>query len=588
LRFVFLAIAAALAVVATVVAVSGGFRVTAGGFRISARSPQSAAMAAVVFGVWWFGAARRRQAVAADLTKVWRGVGAQSSRIIGGLALVSAVVAASFATRSASGADASGYLSQAGMWARGAWHYADPLDAGGIAERNEWLTTPLGWRPAAPGVQVPTYPPGLPLLMAVPHALGGLNAAQAVVTASAAVAVWATGMLAGGAAGVLAAALLAFAPAFLYQSIQPMSDVPVTAAWMLCFLLLVRGRLDGAAGVACALAVLIRPNLAPLALVPLLMASRRVAFAVPVAVAGAALAFLQWFWYGSLLRSGYGSADELFALANIGTNATNYLQWLVATSPALLLAPGGLFVWLRTQDPRPKTQDPRPKTQDPGPKTQDPRPRTHALSLALFASLVIASYLIYAVFEHWSYLRFLLPALAVMAVLTAVAAVAAIERAPLAWRLPALFVLVLGILAHGLWQARARDTFRLPDQLRRVSQVAAFINDHVPAEAVLVSGEQSGAMRYYTARSILRWDAAPAGPMAPAIDALEHAGRPIFIVLDSWEEDPFKRKFWTAPDVQLDWPPLLEAGTTHRTRVWRLSDRARFRNGERLTPIRLP
>ena len=43
-------------------------------------------------------------------------------------------------------------------------------------------------------------------------------------------AVWATGMLAGGAAGVVAATLLAFTPVFLYQSIQPMSDVPVTAA----------------------------------------------------------------------------------------------------------------------------------------------------------------------------------------------------------------------------------------------------------------------------------------------------------------------------------------------------------------------
>ena len=571
MRFVFLAFAAALAVVATVVAVSGGFRVTAGGFRISARSPQSAAMAAAVFGVWWFSAARRRQAVAADLTRVWRGVVAESPRIIGALALVSAVVAAVCATRSASGADASGYVSQAAMWTSGALQYADPL-ATIVANPDGWLTTPLGWRPAEPGLQSPTYPPGLPLVMALPHALAGLNGAQAVVMASAALAVWATGMLAGGPAGIVAAALLACAPAFLYQSIQPMSDVPVTAAWMLCFLLLVRTRLDGAAGVACAVAVLIRPNLAPLALVPLIMAGRRAAFAAPVVTVGMLLAILQWYWYGSPLRSGYGSADELFAVSNVPANATNYLRWLVDTSPALLLAPVGLVVLFKTHDPGPTTQDPRPPT----------------LALAVFAALVIASYLIYAVFEHWSYLRFLLPALAVMAVLTAMAAVAAIERAPLAWRLPALFVLLLGILAHGLWQARARDTFRLPDQLRRVSQVAAFINDHVPDEAVLVSGEQSGAMRYYTARSILRWDAAPADPLAPAIDALEQSGRPIFIVLDAWEVDPFKQKFWTVPEVQLDWPPVLEAGTTHRTRLWRLSDRARFLNGERLTPIRMP
>ena len=66
---------------------------------------------------------------------------------------------------------------------------------------------------------------------------------------------------------VLAAILLAFTPVFLFQSIQPMSDVPVTAVWMLCFAWIqAGGRYDTVAGLACAMAVLIRPNLAPLAI----------------------------------------------------------------------------------------------------------------------------------------------------------------------------------------------------------------------------------------------------------------------------------------------------------------------------------
>ena len=59
-------------------------------------------------------------------------------------------------------------------------------------------------------MQAPTYPPGLPLLMAIPHAVAGIDGANAVVIASAAIAVWATGMIAGGIAGVIAALLLAF------------------------------------------------------------------------------------------------------------------------------------------------------------------------------------------------------------------------------------------------------------------------------------------------------------------------------------------------------------------------------------------
>jgi hypothetical protein len=32
---------------------------------------------------------------------------------------------------------------------------------------------------------------------------------------------------------------------------------------------------------------------------------------------------------------------------------------------------------------------------------------------------------------------------------------------------------------------------------------------------------------------------------------------------------------------------MLEAGTTHRTRVWRLDDRARFLRGEAVDTVRL-
>ena len=99
-----------------------------------------------------------------------------------------------------------------------------------------------------------------------------------------------------------------------------MSDVPVTAAWMLCFAARASRQRRSWAGVACAIAVLIRPNLAPLAIVPFLLVDKRIAFAMPVAIAGVFLAFVQWFWYGSPFRSGYGPAEELFALSNIGAN----------------------------------------------------------------------------------------------------------------------------------------------------------------------------------------------------------------------------------------------------------------------------
>jgi hypothetical protein len=555
-------VAAALAATAVILAVSGGFRTTVGGFRISARSPLPIAFLALVNGSIWYLRARRENAVAADLESAWAALNRHSLPILA-IALTSASVAGIFSTRSAAGADASGYLSEAELWTQGRWFIDDPLRLE-LDDRDGWLTTPLGWRPAGEGMQAPSYPPGLPMLMAVPHAIAGTTGAAAIVTASAAVAVVATGLLAsqlaGSLAGMIAAAFIAFAPVFLYQSIQPMSDVPVTAAWMVCFGLAHR-RQSMPAGIACAVAVLIRPNLAPLAIVPLILASHRFTFAIPVAFAGVLLAVLQMSWYGSPLRSGYGSAGELFALANVGANASRYFIWLIATSPVLLLA---VFGFWRMRSSR------------------------TAQAMSAFASLVIAAYLIYAVFDDWSYLRFLLPALAVFAVFAGAELAAWIERWPVPVRAPILFALLLGVTAHGLFVARLHDTFRLADQLGRVSRVADFINSRVEASAVILSGEQSGSMRYYTHRPILRWEAATPETLTSAVATLEGKGRPVYIVLDAWENEPFRAKFPSMPLAALDWPPILEAGTSHRTRLWKLSDRDRFLRGEPLNIIRLP
>ena len=558
-----------LAIVAVVLAVSGGFRTTVGGFRISARSPLAATIAALIAGAAWLALARKGGSIAPDLEAAWRSLERNATRIIGSVALIAAIVASVFATRSAAGADASGYLSQAAKWAQ----LQEPVHFEYVAEEFDaldgWITTPLGWQPwhlpgamdHRPGIQVPTYPPGLPLLMALPHAIAGIDGANAIVIASAALATWATGMIAGGVAGIMAATFLAVAPVFLYQSVQPMSDVPVTAAWLLCFLLLTHDRRSVMAGIACAIAIMIRPNLAPLAIVPFFIARSRTRFAVPVVVAGALVGLIQMLWYGSPLRSGYGTAEELFSIANVLPNAGRYASWLVATSPVLFFAPLG---FLRVK--------------------QEPYTR----ALMVFAMLVIAAYLIYAVFDQWSYLRFLLPALAVFAIFAAIELHKWIERWPVAVRFPILAVLMVGIAAHGLFVARSFDTFRLRDQFRRVEQVAEAINHTAPANAVIIAGEQSGSMRYYTGRTVLRWEAATPDQFPKAIEWLMKDERPIYIVLDAWEEELYRAKFPDVGPAELDWPPMLDAGSSHRTRLWNLADRFRFQIGQRINTVRIP
>jgi hypothetical protein len=563
-------IAAILAAVAVLLAVSGGVRATVGGFRISARSPVGASVAALAVVVVWWVLARRAKAVDADLESAWSSLEQHSSSMIALLAILSGVVTMTFATNSAAGADASGYLSEAAQWASGQLFYRDAL-AGAVGAVDPWLTAPLGWRPSPlAGLQSPTYPPGLPLLMAVPYSVGGTTGAGFILVVSAAAAVWATGLLAarlaGGAAGVIAAIAIAVSPILLFQSIQPMSDVPVTTAWLLTWVLLIQPGVGLAlAGTACAAAVLIRPNLAPLAAVPLFLIGwnvrRIIRFSIPVALAGVTLMWLQWQWYGSPFRSGYGTADELFAIANVGANASRYFSWLAATSPALLIAPIGVAMLWR---------------------------HAAARALAAFAALVVLAYLVYAVFDVWSYLRFLLPALAVAAVFAGGAIALTLRRLPVVLRPVVTLVVALSLLAHGVSQARALDTFRLANQQRRVERTADFIATTLPADAVIVSGEQSGSLRYYTGRSILRWDAASPDSLSAALSALNASDRTVVVALDAWEREPFRAKFHGLDNVSLEWPAAFEAGTSHRTHVWRLSDRDRFLRGERVQTVREP
>ena len=433
---------------------------------------------------------------------------------------------------------------------------------------DPYLTSPLGWRPAGDDRQAPTYPPGLPLLMAIPHAIAGVTGASALVIVAAGIAIVATGLLAfqlaGSIAAVIAAAFIAFTPVFIHQSIQPMSDVPVTAAWMLCFLMLGRGGIvrSRLPGIACAIAVLIRPNLAPLAIVPLFVARNRIAFAAPVAIAGACLAAMQWLWYGSPLRSGYGSAEELFALSNIAPNASRY----VAVADGNRAGVGARGLRCRSIE----GQSPCARAV----RVRGPRDRVLSRLRRLRRLVVLA-----VPASGDGDLRDLRGG-----------RIVGVDRS-LAGGSPA---------APAVCDRDGRD---------RACAVGGAIDGHVQAG-------RSTPPRLRGRRLRQRRRAARSGDRrrrAERIDALLHgtpdpamgsrdAGRagsgddrrskqsrrPVYIVLDAWEDGLFRAKFPALPAGALDWPPILDAGTSHRTRLWKLSDRERFQRGESLNTIRLP
>src|SRR5256884_539484 len=185
---------------------------------------------------------------------------------------------------SAGGSDSSGYVNGARLLAEGrAREPIRGLARLGLSSDFAPVFTPLGYTAARqPGTMAPSYPPGLPLHMALAALLTGWSRGPFFVSPIAGlvclVLLYALGReldlppplaLAG-------CALLAFNPTFVFQTLQPMSDVLATA-WALAAVLAAYRARGGsvlwaaAAGAAFGVGVLVRPTNA-LVLLPLLVA----------------------------------------------------------------------------------------------------------------------------------------------------------------------------------------------------------------------------------------------------------------------------------------------------------------------------
>jgi hypothetical protein len=499
-------------------------------------------------------------------------------------------VAAWAGSFAAAGADASGYLSQARLWKARALHVC-PDVAREAALQDAWTFAPLGFRPATrPRCVVPTYAPGLPMLMALAMFAGGDRAAYVVVPLTGALLVWATFVLGrrvwSAALGLGAALLVATSPAFLNQLLQPMSDVPVAAWWTVALVLALHGtpRAAAGAGLMASLAILTRPNLAPLAVVVGLFLIRnsefemrngstrpslRLPFRIPhsefriviLYAAGlipgvAAVALVNARLYGGPLQSGYGSFGDLYALGYATENLARYARWTVETqSPVVFL--GLVAPWIRTK---------------------------RAWLLVTFVLGVWASYIFYFVFDEWMYLRFLLPALPVMIVLSlmVLAAIFTISRARLV-----LAIAVLGLAVWQVRQAEALDVFSLRRQLARYEIAGRFAAARLRPSA-FIAGEHSGSLWFYTQQPIVRWDLIAPEALDRTLEHLRARGLSPHLVLEAWEVPRFRQRFTGTSSIgALDWPASAEVRHRTRVRIFSVDDRARFLAGTTIRTRRI-
>ena len=556
---------------AAVVALAGGIAIRAGGWQLVSRDPWRALAAAAIcaaIALALLGAVESRR-----LARAMTGGRERAPARIAALAAAAVLVAAiAWNTRAAGGSDSSCYVLQAEAFAQGRVTLAAPLRAPGPGIAAAALA-PIGFvpSPAPPHDAVPICAPGLALAM-TPAYFVHRDAVFLVVPLFAALAVWCTFLL--GRAldddltGGCAAVLFGCSPIFLYQSVQPMSDVPASALWLTALVALVRAspRSVVVAGLAASGAVLMRPNMA-LLVVPLLalLPRRRGAWwrFVGAGLPGAAIfAILNTLRYGSALVSGYGSTEILFSAAHAGPNLARYSQWLLETqSFAMVLALGAPFsLWRRR--------------------------RRLALVTSMAVLLTCATYLAYTVFDDWWYLRFLLPALPVLIVFTVVTLRVLAERmtARPGWPLPgrAGWLVVAASAGLAMWfigVAANRQVFGLQALEARFRVTGAYAARALPANAIVLSVQQSGSIRFYGRRGTLAWDAVAPDALDDGVAWLRAQGYAPLIALEDEEDARFRARFPSQAAGQLDWPPVAEVRTPVRVRIYDPAARVVFLRG---------
>ena len=555
-------LASLLPVWAVVAFFTGGVGWMLGPIRLSSRQPLRPLIVGLAIAGWyvWKYSRAEREADGRWLHR-W------SARVLPWAVPVAVVLAlyvgVHYGSFAAAGSDSYGYVSQARLWLGGLPRVPQPWVQDFSWPNREWVFSPLGYRPYSPdGTIVPTYPAGLPMIMALSLAVLGENGPFYVAPVAGALLVWFTYLLGREAtgsktAGALASVFLLASPVFLAHLLVPMSDVPAAAGWTLVAVLVLKRR-TLAAGLASGLSLLIRPNLVLLAAMPVFAWQQRreplVLFAIGVVPGLVAIMVINTLLYGGPLSTGYGSLFEPYALSSLPQNLRNYAGWLVLTqTPLILLALLPLFVRraLRADD-----------------ASLSPR-----ACLGAIFGLTLVSYLFYATFDNWFYLRFLLPAYPALFVLMAAAVRWLALKLPSEARVSAAALVCAVMIPYGVNFARNGEVFRVAAFEQRHVRAANEVASRTPSDAVVLSVQHSGSVRYYANRITLRYDWLKEDGLDSALRDLAAKGRRAYLVVDDWEEKEFRARFSPANRAgRLDWAPIARVPTSPEVRIFEMQD----------------
>jgi hypothetical protein len=455
------------------------------------------------------------------------------------------------------GSDSSGYANAARRLAAGTL-VSRPrcLDRLGLPDALAFVCIPLGFvRGPSPGTMAPLYPVGFPAHLAAAAGLTGSESAIFAVSPIAAlgclVLVYLVGrdlglprLLSAGSAAVLAAW-----PTFLFQALQPMSDV-VAAFWCTAAILGARRARRRApwaalAGTAFGIAVLVRPTcvllLPALALALPLRRAPLLAFfagAVPTALL---LAAYDVKTYGSPSASGYakiGLWREL-AFANFPARARHYSLWILRTLTPLV--PLGWLVL---------------------PAARRPPGRDRAILIVWFGAFLLF-HCLYGPYDSFLFVRFLLPGIPALIL---GAALAAWSLAPPRFPRPAAaaagaLLLAAVLLVESGVSRRVGITGIVSGESAAYRDACRWAEAVLPEKSVVLAVNTTGALEYYTNLTSVLWNLS-AVDLARVRAHAEARGYGLFALIFPSEEGPMARQASG---------PWVRVGESRGIGLWRLS-----------------
>ena len=139
-----------------------------------------------------------------------------------------------------------------------------------------------------------------------------------------------------------------------------------------------------------------------------------------------------------------------------------------------------------------------------------------------------------------------------------------------------------------LREAVRRGAFDLRETESRYETVARFVRQALPPNAVFFSFQQSGGLRYYADRPIVRFDVLPPRWFNDAISKMRVRGYRPYFVIEDHEEVVFKARFRPVSSLgYLDWAPMAVLDGPVRVRIYDPADRDKMRRGEAYSTFRL-